>query len=254
MIKLQNQDCLQFLENVPSDSVGHVNCDPPYNIGYDGGDDWDTFDSDDSYLEWSSKWISECTRALSPGRMFVVWGTQKNDLFFRLKLEVLNKIPGLVSQNPIHWSYNWGGRSKKNFAHKNETAWCYSKGKEFLFDSASVEIERKMKTNIRTGLPFENGTIPTTIWEGNLATGSNEAKESNWHPTVKPQFVLQRMIRAYTKEKETILDCFSGSGSTAVASLLTNRDFIGCERNETYFSESQKRIEKYMKMTIDPLF
>lgn len=242
MITLKNEDCLDFLKSLDDNSVGHVNCDPPYNIGYDGGDGWDTFPSEDAYLDWSREWITECARVLKPNRMMCVWGTQKTDLFFRLKLEVLNQVEGLVGQSAIHWSYNWGGRPRNNFAHKFETAWCYSKGKTFFFDRTNVEVERKMKMNIRTGKPYDNGTIPTTIWEGNLTTASNEAKESNFHPTVKPQFILQRMIYAYTEPDDLVLDCFSGSGSTAVACINTGRNFIGSEVHKEYYDKSLERI------------
>ena len=105
-----------------------------------------------------------------------------------------------------------------------------------------------MKINVRTGEPFTNGTIPTTIWEGNLATTSKEAQESKFHPTVKPQFVIQRLINAYTKVGETVLDCFSGSGSTAIACIETDRQFIGCELSKEYYEKSLERIHKY-----DPL-
>lgn len=242
LITLKNEDCLDFLKSLDDNSVGHVNCDPPYNIGYDGGDGWDTFPSEDAYLDWSREWITECARVLKPNRMMCVWGTQKTDLFFRLKLEVLNQVEGLVGQSAIHWSYNWGGRPRNNFAHKFETAWCYSKGNTFFFDRTNVEVERKMKMNIRTGKPYENGTIPTTIWEGNLTTASNEAKESNFHPTVKPQFILQRMIYAYTEPDDLVLDCFSGSGSTAVACINTGRNFIGSEVHKEYYDKSLERI------------
>lgn len=245
-INIENMDCLEFLKTVPDESIGHINCDPPYNIGYDGGDDWDTFPSDEEYLKWSKNWTAECARVLKPNRMMCVWGTQKSDLFFRLKLEVLNHLPDMVSQSAIHWSYNWGGRPRNNFAHKFESAWCFSKGKEFFFDRSKVEVERKMKVNIRTGEEYDNGTIPTTIWEGNLGTASKEAKESNFHPTVKPQFILQRMINGYTPEGETVLDCFSGSGSTAVASFLTRHPFYGCEVNEKYYRSSLERLEDKM--------
>jgi DNA modification methylase len=222
--------------------VHHCNLDPPYNIGYDGGDGWDTFPSEENYLSWCREWATEAARVLAPGRMLVVWGTQKSDLFFRLKLEVLNSIEDLFPQNPIHWSYNWGGRTKSNFPHKMETAWCYSKGEDFLFNPEAVAVPRKMKKNIRTGQDYETGTVPTTVWEGNLTTISQEAKDSRFHPTVKPQFVLQRMIKAYTLPGETVLDCFSGSGSTAVAARETGRDFLGCEKNTNYYKLSKSRI------------
>jgi len=249
MIDLQHKDCLEFLYALPDESVGHINCDPPYNIGYDGGAGWDTFANEDEYLEWSKLWITECSRVLKPNRMLCVWGTQKTDLFFRLKLEVLNKIEGLVPQSAIHWSYNWGGRPRNNFAHKFETAWCYSKGKDFHFDRTHIEVPRKMEINVRTGEKYENGTIPTTIWEGNLTTNSKEAKESNFHPTVKPQFILQRMINAYCPKDETVLDCFSGSGSTALACINTGRDFVGCEGYEEYYNKSLERLSLHTGIT-----
>ena len=241
LITLKNEDCLDFLKSLDDNSVGHINADPPYNIGYDGGDDWDTFPSEKEYLDWCREWITECERVLMPNRMLCIWGTQKSDTFFRLKLDVLNQT-NLTAQSAIHWSYNWGGRPRNNFAHKFETAWCYSKGDEFYFDRTNVEVPRKMKINIRTGEPYTNGTIPTTIWEGNLGTASKEGKESNFHPTVKPQFILQRMINAYSIEGETVLDPFSGSGSTAIASIESDRDFVGCERSEEYYNKSLERI------------
>lgn len=253
MISIHNQDCLEFLKTLEDDSIDYINVDPPYNIGYDGGDGWDTWPTEDSYLEWCKEWLTECTRVLKPNRMLSVWGTQKTDLFFRLKLEVMNKLDGMVSKPAIHWSYNWGGRPRNNFAHKFETAWCYSKGSEFYFDRSDIEVERKMKMNIRTGKPYDTGTIPTTIWEGNLGTASKEAKESNFHPTVKPQFVLQRMIQAYCPKDGLVLDCFSGSGSTALACMKTDRNFIGSEVSKEYYDKSLKRLDLH-KETLKEFF
>lgn len=244
MFELQNKDCIDYLKSLPDNSVHHCNFDPPYNIGYDEWDKWE----DEDYLRWCKEWATEATRILTDGRMLVVWGTLKTDLFLRLKLEVLNKIPGLFPQTSIHWSYNWGGRTKSNFPHKFETAWCFSKGPVFLFNPDDITVERKMKKNIRTGEDYAKGTVPTSIWEGNLATVSNEAKGSSFHPTVKPQFVLQRMIKAYTNPGELVCDVFSGSGSTAVAALSTGRAFTGCERDTVYYQKSKERIIKYTQL------
>ena len=246
-LDIRNIDCLELLGGISDNSIDHINCDPPYNIGYDGGDSWDRFPSEQTYLIWCYRWIAECARVIKPRRMICIWGTLKNDTFLRLKLDILNKIEELYNQNSIHWSYNWGGRSKLNFPHKFETAWCYSKGKEFYFDDSHIKVKRKMTKNIRTGKEYTNDTIPTTIWEGNLATVSSEAQESKFHPTVKPQFVLERMISAYTKEGDIVLDLFSGSGSTAVACFNTGRKFIGSEIREDYYQKSLERIEKHTK-------
>ena len=148
----------------------------------------------------------------------------------------------MVSQNEIIWSYNWGGRTKKNFARKHEYAWVYSKGKDFLFNADDVRVPRKMKVNIRTGTKYDAGTIPTCVWEKNNHTTSKDFV--GWHPTSKNVDILSRMIAAYTNESDTILDIFMGSGSTAVSALRCGRDVIGCEVDTDYFERALSRIER----------
>ena len=53
------------------------------------------------------------------------------------------------------------------------------------------------------------------------------------------------MIKAYSNENDTILDIFMGSGSTAIACKLTNRNYIGCETNNNYIKLSKERIDSY---------
>jgi site-specific DNA-methyltransferase (adenine-specific) len=177
--------------------------------------------------------------------MMIVFGTLKTDTFLRYKLNILNNIPNMVPQNEIIWSYNWGGRSKANFARKHEFAWCYSKGDDFLFNSDDIRIERKQKINIRTGEEFEKGTIPTCVWEKNNHTTSKEY--CNWHPTQKPLEILSRMIKGYTNEDDTVLDIFSGSGSTMIACQNTKRNFLGCELDTEYYTKS---LERYKNLSI----
>ena len=220
-------------------SVDLILTDPPYFIGFDGGKGWDSqWSSEDDYLSWCDQWTQECARVLKPNRMMVVFGTLKTDTFIQYKLQT-NNIEGLVTQNELIWSYNWGGRGKSNFARKHEYAWCWSKGDDFLFNADSVRVERKQKINIRTGKAFEKGTIPTCVWEKNNHTTSKEYV--NWHPTQKPLLILERIINAYTNKGDTVVDIFSGSGSTVIACDNTNRSFIGCEVDEDYYNRSLAR-------------
>lgn len=241
VVQIVQADCLDFLRNVSDESVGLVLTDPPYNIGFDAGAGWDSqWATEKEYLEWCREWTLECVRTLSPGRMFIVWGTLKTDTFLKYKLDVLNSIPSMVRQNEIVWSYNWGGRTKTNFARKHEYAWCYSKGESFLFNADDVRVERKMRTNMRTGHEHVKGTIPTSVWERNNHTMSKDF--CGWHPTTKNVEVLERMVRAYTCEGDTVLDIFSGSGSTAVAAVRAGRNMVGCEKNPDYHRRSLARI------------
>jgi site-specific DNA-methyltransferase (adenine-specific) len=237
---IENLDCLEFLSKIPDDSIDLVLTDPPYFIGFDGGKGWDKqWKSEKEYLEWCEKWTRECVRVLKPERMLIVWGTLKTDAFLKYKL-MLSGITGMVSQNEIIWSYNWGGRSKSNFARKHEYAWCYSKGHTFLFNDEEIRVERKLKKNIRTGEDYTQGTIPTCVWEKNNHTTSKDF--CGWHPTTKNLDILERMVKAYTIEGDMVLDIFMGSGSTAIAAKRANRLFIGCEKDEEYFSKLQERV------------
>jgi len=237
-----NMDCLRYLRTVPDNSVDLVLTDPPYNIGFDGGKGWDRWKTEQEYLDWCMEWSRECIRVLKDNRMFVVWGTLKTDTFIKYKIN-LNTIENIYSQNEIVWSYNWGGRGKDNFARKHEYAWCYSKGKKFLFNGDDVRVERKVSKNLRTGKNYTKGTIPTCVWEKNNHTTSVDY--CGWHPTTKNLDILQRIIKAYTNENDLVLDCFMGSGSTAIACKLSNRDYMGCELDEEYISKAIDRINSY---------
>jgi DNA modification methylase len=240
-------DCLEYLRSLNDESVDLVLTDPPYFIGFDGGKGWDSqWKTEQEYLDWCAEWTRECVRVLKPNRMLVVFGTLKTDTFIQYKLNT-NKIEPLHTQNEIIWSYNWGGRSKNNFARKHEYAWCWSKGDEFLFNADDVRIERKLKVNPRTGEPFGKGTIPTCVWEKNNHTTSKEYV--NWHPTQKPFMILERIIKAYTNTGDFVIDIFSGSGSTAIACDNTNRLFGGCELDEEYYNLSVDRCRSF-----NPLF
>lgn len=240
-------DVVDYLADVPNDSIDIIIADPPYAIGFDGGKGWDSvWKTEKDYLGWAQTWTAECVRILKPNRMLVVWGTLKTDTFLRYKLEVLNSMPGMVGQQEIIWSYNWGGRTKKNFARKHEYAWCYSKGQDFLFNAEDVRVERKVKNNFRTGEPYERGTIPTSVWEFNNHTTSADAV--NWHPTTKNLVVLERIIRAYSNAGDLVLDPFMGSGSTAVAAIRTDRLWTGCEKDEEFMRKATERAQKALEL------
>ena len=70
-----------------------------------------------------------------------------------------------------------------------------------------------------------------------------------WHPTTKNVDILERIIRAYSNEGDSVLDIFSGSGSTAVASLRCGRKVLGCELDEEYYEKSLTRIEESIGIT-----
>lgn len=71
------------------------------------------------------------------------------------------------------------------------------------------------------------------------------------HPTQKPVALFEFLIRTYTNEGETVLDTFSGSGTTAIACKNSGRNSICMERDEKYFEEASRRINEYLPGTSD---
>lgn len=68
--------------------------------------------------------------------------------------------------------------------------------------------------------------------------------EGKFHPTQKPVALLEYLIKTYTNEGDTVLDFTMGSGSTGVACINTNRNFIGIELDDKYFDIAEKRINE----------
>lgn len=109
---------------------------------------------------------------------------------------------------------------------------------------------RKSKNNKRNDhkfgvnshmLTINNGTrFPKTI----RYVKQNWSKQQQLHPTQKPVELLEYLIHTYSKECDTVLDNCMGSGSTGEACLRTNRNFIGIEKEEKYFSIAKERLKK----------
>lgn len=89
--------------------------------------------------------------------------------------------------------------------------------------------------------------VPTKITDEKYPTSiiaiSKEHKTGSFfHPTQKPVALLEYLIKTYSNEGETILDNCMGSGSTGVACVNTNRNFVGIELDKQYFDIAKKRI------------
>ena len=82
-------------------------------------------------------------------------------------------------------------------------------------------------------------------WYG--VEGINNREESKIHPTQKPIDLIGKILRDYSKDDDLILDCFSGSGTTAIACHRLNRRFICIEKDKDYYEASVKRLENERK-------
>ena len=87
---------------------------------------------------------------------------------------------------------------------------------------------------------YNDEYYPTTILEF-----SNASQRGKIHPTQKPVALMEYLIKTYTNEGETVLDFTMGSGTTGVACVNLNREFIGIELDEGYFKIAENRIHEY---------
>ena len=71
----------------------------------------------------------------------------------------------------------------------------------------------------------------------------NPPGESNSHPTIKPVAMMEWLVKLLTDEDMVVCDLFMGSGTTGVACINTNRNFIGIEMNEDYIDLSKRRMK-----------
>ena len=93
----------------------------------------------------------------------------------------------------------------------------------------------------------EKYTATFNLWQGGKSKSNVlEYKKDNdgYHPTQKPVALLEDLIQTYSNDGDTVLDFTAGSGSTGVACVNTNRNFIGIELDEGYFNIAKKRIEE----------
>ncbi|PJH58726.1 cytosine methyltransferase, partial [Salmonella enterica subsp. enterica serovar Typhimurium] len=94
--------------------------------------------------------------------------------------------------------------------------------------------------------PIENRDDTSRMkYPKSIITISNADRTDRVHPTQKPVALFEYLIRTYTNEGETVLDNCMGSGTTAIACMNTERNYVGFELDETYYEKSLERVENH---------
>lgn len=159
-------------------------------------------------------------------------------------------------RNQIIWSYrDPSGRTSRSFLRKHDTILFYSKSKDYYFDVDSVRIpyaENTQKQAVRGDISFGRktklhplGRPLTDVWD--IPIINSQAKERLGYPTQKPLALLERIIKACSKENDVVLDPFCGSGTTLEVSEKLKRFWIGIEKNSYGIHLCRKRIIKSAK-------
>lgn len=143
---------------------------------------------------------------------------------------------------------NMGGSTKK-FSSVHDNIGFFVKSKNYHFDIDAIRIPYDQETKkARTRSIFvgkkwlEIGYNPKDLWS--VARIHAEDPEREAHPTQKPLEIIERMIKASCPKQGVVLDPFMGAGTTAVACINLNINYIGFEINADYCRMIARRIQK----------
>ncbi len=237
-------DCIEEMNRLPEGSVDMVFADPPYNLQLEGDltrpdnskvdavdDDWDQFQSFQSYDRFTHDWLAAARRALKPDGTLWVIGSYHNIFRVGTTLQdlgywILNDVVWRKS-NPMP---NFRGR---RFTNAHETLlWCArDKDSKYRFNYESMK-------NLNDELQMRSD------WVLPLCTGRERLKIDGRkaHPTQKPESLLYRVILSSTDVDDVVLDPFFGSGTTGAVAKKLGRRYLGIERESEYAAIAEKRI------------
>jgi site-specific DNA-methyltransferase (adenine-specific) len=252
--KVFNSDFSTLLKRIPNNSIDLICVDPPYNLKKA---DWDTFNSDEEFFNFTFRWITQVAPKLKPGGGFYVFNTPRNSAHILAYLESI----GFTFQNWITWNKKDGFTStKKKFLPEQETIVYVTKpGADLTFNADLIRVpyestERiaaaKTKGILKNGkrwFPNEAGRLCPDVWQITSERHSNKENgklKPAVHPTVKPLALMERIVLASTNEGDVVLDIFAGSGSTLVAAKKHKRHFIGCDADPTFVKIAKSRLRR----------
>jgi len=241
------------MKDIEDGSVDMILTDPPYGT---------TACKWDSIIPLEPMW-KQLKRVIKPNGAIVLFGSEPFSSALRMS-------------NIKNYKYDWKYKKRiaSNFASAKyqpmkhiEDVIVFSKDgnrinyypiKQSRAESGKNRIEAGFKYNSKGRAEFIGGINRNNTEVGydadlkfpeDIQEFNNRAKgDRGMHPTQKPVALMEYLIKTYTNEKEVVLDFTIGSGTTGVACVNLNRDFIGIELDPKYFEIAKKRIEETPKL------
>ena len=268
-MKLYNGDCLEVMQDIPNNSIDFILTDLPYGTT---AFKWDI--NIPSNLMWE-----QIKRIRKNNTATVLFGNEPFSSYLRLSNINEYKYDWIWEKEKATGQ----GFSKKQPMRKNELISVFYKNQP-NYDWKGKKLDKPFtrvrtisgnesfataRDNLENGKrTYVTYTHKTKHYRKNNKTYST-GKDSDWkvidelryptliksfnvigkklnylHPTQKPTELLEYLIKTYTLENETVLDFTMGSGSTGVACVNTNRDFIGIELDREYYKIAKERIDE----------
>ena len=251
-------DAVEWLRSLETTSVDLVFADPPYNIKKA---EWDTFASQQAYVDWSMQWIEQAARVLKPTGTLYVCGF--SEILADLKLPASRFFVGCKW---IVWHYKNKGNMANDWGRSHESILHFRKTKDFTFNVDDVRIpygEHTLKYpahpqaetsqfshgKAHTWTPHPRGGKPKDVIE--IPTTCNGMHEKTPHPTQKPEELLRQLILASSSPDDLVIDPFSGSGTTAVVAEQLGRRWKASDLSAEYLQWGIERIELVERWSVE---
>lgn len=235
-IELMQGDCLELMKNISDKSIDMILCDLPYGTIQCK---WDTIIPFQSLWDTYKRIIKDdgaiCLFAQEP------FATELR--YSNLKMYKYDWI----------WQKPQGTNflNCKNQPLKNYEIICVFGKKKLLYNPQMAEGKPYVSRNGNVGEVYGEKKIIThnkgTRYPTSIQKFNGVSNIQRFHPTQKPVALCEYLIKTYTNEGDTVLDNCMGSGTTGVACVHTNRDFIGMELDEHYYNIAKERIENEIR-------
>ena len=242
--KLINADVFDGLKTVEDGSIDLIFIDPPYNIGKDFNSTKDKWKTEESYLNWSYKWIDMCIRKLKDnGVMYIMTSTQFMpyfDIYVRKKMIILSRIIWYYDSSGVQAKKYFGSLYEPIlFCVKNKDSYCFN-AREILVEAKTGAKRRLIDYRKLVPTQYNSTKVPGNVWE--FPRVRYRMSEYETHPSQKPINLLKRIIKASSNEGDLILDPFSGTFTTSYVCKELRRKSIGIEIDDSYFTIGLRRV------------
>ncbi|QPW62098.1 DNA-methyltransferase [Clostridium botulinum] len=251
---IENKDYLLGIKHINSESIDIIITDPPYGIKYQNNYTLCKHKKivGDEGIDYK-KFSDECYRVLK----------NNSHAYFFTRFDVypyhyqsLVEAGFLVKNVLIIEKGHIGGCGDLKGSYANNCEWIIfcQKGRKVFNNTKLMKNNKPVgKTCARNGNPIqEYKTRFNCCWFGDKYPKSTynsswQKKNGIFHPTIKNVDCLKWLLQISSNENDIVLDPFMGSGSTAIACLETNRNYIGYEIDEEYYNVCKNRINTYLK-------
>lgn len=229
---------MQRLREIEDNSIDAIFADPPYFLSNGGisvqsgkqvcvdKGDWDKGGTPEYIYEFNRNWLSMCRSKLKDDGTIWISGTHHN---IHVVMRCLQEL-GYKVLNTITW--------QKTDPPPNLSCKYFNFSTELIIWARKHE-KKTHKFNYETMKQLNGGTQMTDVWR--IPAVGKWEKNQGKHPTQKTLRLLYRIILASTNEGDTILDPFSGSGTTGIAANLLGRKYIGIEQDKKFCELSLSR-------------